>query len=259
MQNLNLALFQLDLVWEKPEANRQKIEKLYHSLDTKADILVLPEMFSTGFTMHSSAVAESKPYPTLEWMKRFSNENNVAMIGSIVAEENAAFYNRLFFVKPDGETSTYDKRHLFRMANENEHYSPGAQKLIVEYKSWRICPLICYDLRFPVWSRNRNDYDLLVFVANWPKARSSAWQTLLKARAIENYAYCAGVNRVGFDGNDVEYEGYSVVLDPKGALVKEALMNQERVEVFELNAEELLSYREKFPVHLDSDNFTILD
>ncbi len=259
MQDLKLALFQIDLEWEDPQLNRENIAAKCANLEDDVDLIILPEMFTTGFSMESEKLAETKPYTSLSWMQKLSIKTNKAITGSIIAEENGSHFNRLFFVTPDGDSLTYDKRHLFRMAGEHNYFSGGKVSKTIEFRGWRIRPLICYDLRFPVWSRNREDYDLLIYVANWPKPRSSAWQALLKARAIENYAYCAGVNRVGTDGNMVDYEGASAVYDPKGNRLTELLLEEDKIIRASLSGTELLAYRKKFPVQLDADDFEIKD
>ena len=256
MQDLRISLLQTDLIWENPKENRDRFEQLIRGLE-QTDLAVLPEMFTTGFTMHSAQVAEQQPYPSLDWMRNLSKETGIGICGSLVAKDGDDYFNRLYLVLPDGREMKYDKRHLFRMANEEKHYSPGSESAIIDFRGWRIKPLICYDLRFPVWSRNRNDYDLLLYAANWPKARTSAWEALLRARAIENYCYCAGVNRVGFDRNEVAYEGASGIYDMKGVLVNEIARDREAVVHHSLSGKELLEYREKFPVHLDADDFEI--
>lgn len=258
MQDLKLALFQIELAWENPELNRKNIENGIAKLND-ADLVILPEMFTTGFSMESSKLAEKKPYDSVSWMKELSRKYDLAICGSIIAEDNGSYFNRLFFVTPEGDYLKYDKRHLFRMAGEHHHFSGGTDLNTIEFRGWRIRPLICYDLRFPVWSRNREDYDLLIYVANWPKPRSSAWQALLKARAIENYAYCAGVNRVGTDGNKVEYEGASAVFDAKGNMLHELVLDKEKLITATLSWSELDAYRKKFPVQLDADDFEIRD
>ena len=204
---LTVALVQTDLVWENPQANRKHIEQMVSSVT--ADLFVLPEMLTTGFTMNASHVAESMNGESILWLKSIAKEKQAAFIGSLVIEENNNFYNRLVCVEPSGEILHYDKRHTFTLAGEHKVYTAGNEKVIFNYKGWKICPLVCYDLRFPVWARNVEDYDVLIYVANWPMIRVAAWDALLKARAIENMAFCIGVNRVGLDGND--YESKSLI------------------------------------------------
>lgn len=256
---LNIAVFQLDLVWENPEANRAKIDELLQDINANTDIVFLPEMFTTGFSMNVSKLAETMDGETVQWMKKRSSEHQLAVCGSLIIQENGQFYNRSVFVEPSGEIHFYNKRHLFTMGDEESHFQKGTERLIVPYKGWRICPLICYDLRFPVWSRNRNEYDLLVYSANWPNARNEVWNTLLKARAIENQCYVVGVNRVGSDGSEIDYSGYSQVLNPKGELLAKSLSNAEEVLIASLSFQEMVDFRTKFPVLNDSDDFSLIE
>jgi predicted amidohydrolase len=214
MQNeLNVVGIQADLVWENPSKNIGFFEEKIKSLSKNTDLIVLPEMFTTGFTMHPKKVAEKMNGNAVTWMKKMAKNNEVAIVGSLVIEDDSKYYNRLIFVHTSGEIETYDKRHSFTLAGENKVYTSGTEKLIIDYKGWKICPLICYDLRFPVWVRNTENYDLLLFMANWPVTRIKAWDTLLKARAIENMSYVIGVNRIGKDANSYEYSGNSLVVD----------------------------------------------
>jgi predicted amidohydrolase len=214
-------------------------------------------MFTTGFTMNASEHAESMEGDTLLWMKGIAAEKNSVVCGSIIVVERKKFYNRLLWVQPDGQVHFYDKRHLFRMAGEHKTFSGGNKKLIVEWKGWRICPMVCYDLRFPVWSRNVNDYDLLLYVANWPQRRKYAWNQLLIARAIENQCYVAGVNRVGLDGQNITYSGDSVVLDPLGQKRSSLKTLATAIETVTLNGKTLSELRKEFPVLMDADQFKI--
>jgi len=218
MNQLRVSIIQSNLIWEEAEANRSHFEKELEMLP-ETDLVVLPEMFTTGFTMNAKGNAEAVNGSTFLWMKSLAIKHQFAITGSIIIEEKGNFYNRLLFVKPDGSVYNYDKRHTFTLAGEDKVYTSGKNKLIVEYKGWKICPLICYDLRFPVWIRNAENYDLLVFVANWPERRIAAWDVLLRARAIENMAYCIGVNRVGKDGNGHVYKGHSAAYDVLGEKV----------------------------------------
>lgn len=252
---LNIAVFQLDLVWENHEANRAKIDELLHTIDTNTDVVFLPEMFTTGFSMNVSELAETMDGETILWMKKRSSEHQLALCGSLIIQENGNFYNRSVFVEPSGEIHFYNKRHLFTMGNEERHFQKGTERLIVQYKGWRICPLICYDLRFPVWSRNRNEYDLLVYSANWPNARNEVWNTLLKARAIENQCYVVGVNRIGNDGNGIDYSGDSQVFSPKGKELAKSLSDQEELLTASLSFSEITKFRLRFPVLNDADDF----
>ena len=231
---MKIALIQSSLFWENPIANRNYFEEKINGISEKVDLIVLPEMFTTGFTMNPSTVAETMDGETILWLQSLAKSRNVAITGSLVIKENHNFYNRLVFVFPSGEIQFYDKRHLFTLAGEDKVYSSGKKKLIVEYLGWKICLLICYDLRFPVFSRNIEDYDLLIYVANWPKTRINAWDILLKARAVENMCYTIGVNRIGLDDNNLEYVGHSQTVDFLGNSVLEPQEN-EGVFVIELN------------------------
>jgi predicted amidohydrolase len=221
------------------------------------DIILLPEMFTSGFTMNPTKVAESMQGETVAWMKESASKKQAAITGSLVVEENGFYYNRLLFVHPDGVVESYDKRHTFTLAGENEVYSAGTQKLIVNYKGWKICPLICYDLRFPVWARNVENYDVLIYVANWPKVRIAAWDALLKARAIENMSYCIGVNRVGLDGNNHEYSGHSAAYDVLGKRLDTIPTDKEAIEIVTLNKKDLEIYRMKLNFLEDRDEFSL--
>lgn len=263
MQDLKITLIQSALHWQNPEANRAMFEEKIWQINEQTDVIILPEMFSTGFSMESEKLAEPMNFTTFKWMRQMAEQTKAAITGSVIIKDNGKYFNRLLWVQPDGQYKTYDKKHLFRMAVENDHFSAGDQKLVVEWKNWRICPLVCYDLRFPVWSRNtylsdlhRMNYDLILFVANWPAARVTAWDVLLKARAVENLAYAAGLNRVGEDGNDVAYNGHSAVIDFKGTAITE-LGEKESMVTVQLSAEELARYRKKFPAYLDADQFAI--
>jgi len=253
---MKIALIQSSLSWENPKSNRNHFEEKINSITDKVDLIVLPEMFSTGFTMNPKAVAETMEGETVSWMQSLVKAKNCAITGSVVIQENNNFYNRLLFVFPSGEIQFYDKRHLFTLAGEEKVYTSGKQKLIVEYNGWKICPLICYDLRFPVFARNVEDYDLLIYVANWPKSRIQAWDTLLKARSVENMCYTVGVNRVGFDDNNLEYDGHSQALDFIGNHTLEP-QETEAVFIVELNKEKLLEIRKKLGFLNDSDSFEL--
>ena len=210
---MKVALLQTDLIWENPTENRNNIEQKINNLPEAIDLIVLPEMFTSGFTMNPKLVAESMDGTTINWLKTISKAKNCALTGSLVILENGFFYNRMVFVYPTGEIKKYDKKHLFTLANEHKEYTAGNEKVIVEYKNFNICMQVCYDLRFPVFSRNVENYDLLIYVASWPKVRINAWNCLLKARAIENLSYTIGVNRIGIDGNQLEYSGQSQTID----------------------------------------------
>lgn len=255
---LNIAVFQLDLVWENPEANRSKIDECFQKISINTDLVFLPEMFTTGFSMNVSELAETMNGETVQWMKKRSSELQIALCGSLIIEENGQFFNRLLFVEPSGEVHFYNKRHLFTMGNEESYIKKGTERLIFLFKGWRICPLICYDLRFPVWSRNRNEYDLLVYSANWPNARNEVWNTLLKARSIENQCYVVGINRVGTDGLSIYYSGNSQVFNPKGQQLAKSLSDAEEVLIASLSFQEMADFRKKFPVLNDADDFNII-
>lgn len=255
---LKITLIQAPLVWENPEANRVYFSAEIKKLKSETDLIILPEMFTTGFTMNASALAETMKGKTVAWMKELAIKCNLAITGSLIITENGKFYNRLLFVTPEEEIFYYDKRHLFTLANEQEHYSPGTKKLILEYKGWKICPLICYDLRFPVWSRNLENYDVLIYVANWPEARIKAWDVLLQARAIENIAYCIGVNRVGVDGKGFNYVGHSAVYNALGE--NETPLNfqdKNSIQII-LKKDHLKSIREKLKFLDDKDSFQLV-
>ncbi|SOD96674.1 amidohydrolase [Spirosoma fluviale] len=267
---MNITLLQTNLYWQDPVANRAMLEERIFNLPEPTDLIVLPEMFTTGFTMDARAVAEPMNLTTFRWMKQMAAQTGAVVTGSYVVKENGRFFNRLVWMQPDGQFDTYDKRHLFRMAGEEGVYTAGTRRIVKEWKGWRICPLICYDLRFPVWSRNIPppvptgfnpstdfDYDLLLYVANWPAARRNPWNTLLQARAIENLSYVIGVNRVGQDGNGHPYSGDSAVIDFKGEpLFRET--DTETVHQQTLSLDELRAFRAKFPANLDADTFTLL-
>ena len=256
---MHLTLLQPNLFWHDPVANRAHLEEQIFTLPEPTDLIVLPEMFTTGFTMDARAVAEPMGLTTLRWMRQMAAQTNAVVTGSYVVREGAnTFFNRLVWMQPDGQFDTYDKRHLFRMAGEHEIYTSGNQRLIKEWRGWRICPLICYDLRFPVWSRNTQSspYDLLLYVANWPAARQRAWNTLLQARAIENLSYVVGVNRVGTDGNRLDYAGESAVIDFTGNILCQA-DDTETVHQQVLLLEKLRAFRARFPADLDADAFTV--
>jgi omega-amidase len=255
---MRVAIIQSSLVWESPSLNRNYFEEKINSITESVDLIVLPEMFSTGFTMNPKGVFETMDGVTISWLQSIAKEKNSAVTGSLIIKENSNFYNRLVFVFPSGEIRFYDKRHLFTLAGEDKIYTAGREKLIVEYKEFKICLLICYDLRFPVFSRNKEDYDVLLYVANWPKTRINAWDALLKARAIENMSYTIGVNRVGIDNNKLEYNGHSQIIDFSGNHLLEPQENEE-VYYTTLHKNNLLDFREKFGFLNDRDSFTVLD
>ena len=266
MQDLSVSIIQTNLFWENSTANLANLEEKIAQISLPTDLIILPEMFTTGFTMNAKMVAEPMNFTTFKWMKQQAKRTQAVITGSFIVKEGDQFFNRLIWMRPDGSYETYDKRHLFRMGEEDRTFTAGTKQLIVELKGWRICPLICYDLRFPVWSSNvipniehptsNIQYDLLIYVANWPSVRSQVWDILLQARAIENQSYCIGVNRVGEDGMGLEYAGNSAVIDFKGNQLfyqkkSEAIVNQI------LSKKELENFRTKFPAYLDADEFEI--
>lgn len=256
-ETLNIAAIQANLIWEQPEDNKGVFDQIMGQLSPQVDLVVLPEMFSTGFTMEPSLVAEKMDGSTVQWMQIMAGTYETAIVGSLVIEENENYFNRAVFVHPDGRIETYDKRHSFGLAGEDEKYTSGKEKLIVEYKGWKLFPLICYDLRFPVWSRYDEEYDVLIYMANWPKPRILAWDSLLKARAIENMSYCIGVNRVGKDANDYEYIGHTAIYNYLG----EELATTKEGEVgfieYKLTKSDLYKTREKLNFLNDRDQFEI--
>ncbi len=265
LKNLRTTIIQTKLFWEDVNKNLEKLEEKIEKLSSETDLIILPEMFTTGFTMQSDICFEPPNGLTEKWMTSLARKTGFAIVGSYIVKELNDYFNRLLFVKPNGEKHFYNKRHLFRMADEHNYFTPGRDRLIVKYKGWKICPLICYDLRFPVFSRNKfinntYDYDLLIYVANWPSARKSAWINLLEARAHENLCYSIGVNRVGEDGKGISYSGNSNAFNYKGEPLIDPEFNTNDLEFEEtviLSKNEIRSYREKFPAGLDADNFNI--
>lgn len=264
MKNLTISLVQTPLHWENPEANIKMLSEKLKADINLGDIVVLPEMWTTGFTMNPEKHAE-KAHEGIgfKWMLDQSLKTQKVFIGSIATIDGSKYVNRLYVCFPDGKYLHYDKRHLFRMAQEDKHYSSGDKRLVFEYNGWKICPLICYDLRFPVWSRNQwdnngqSEYDLLIYVANWPSARAFAWSSLLVARAIENQCFVVGVNRVGDDGNKIPHNGCTALVNPRGETVSSIMPDEERIETIKLHASYLEEYRKVFPVGMDADRFTI--
>ena len=256
--NLRVTIVQTELHWQDAEANRSMFSEKLAAATPSTDLIVLPEMFTTGFSMSAAGLAEKAEGPTLTWMQHEAEKYKAVVTGSVMVKEGDAYFNRLYWVRPDGSYEKYDKKHLFRMAKEHHTYTSGRERLIVELNGWKVCPLVCYDLRFPVWSRNTNNaYDLLLYVANWPKVRSQPWRTLLQARAIENLAYVVGVNRVGTDGNNHPYSGDSAVVHPKGYHLLET-SEVEGIHTITLSKKELEDFRVAFPAHLDADAFSLL-
>lgn len=253
---MKVAILQTDLVWKNPIYNRLTIESKVLSSDKKFDLLVLPEMFTSGFTMNPERVAETMEGETIEWLKSLAKQKKTAIIGSLVIEEEGNYYNRLVLVTPKKEIQFYDKKHLFTLAGEEKVYTSGAEKVIFEYKDWKICPQVCYDLRFPVFARNVEDYDLLVYVANWPKVRTQAWDALLKARAIENMSFVVGVNRVGKDANGHDYIGHSQVIDELGNELIPPFEESD-LHVVSLNKKKMHESRTKLNFLNDKDEFEL--
>ncbi|MGH1386034.1 amidohydrolase [Kordia sp.] len=256
-QELKVALVQTNLIWENPAQNRTQLAEKINTITDVVDIIVLPEMFTSGFTMNPQNVAETMDGETITWLKELATSKNAAITGSLVISENGNHYNRSVFVLPSGKIETYDKKHTFTLAGEHKVYKAGTSKNSIEYKGWKICPLICYDLRFPVWARNVEDYDVLLYVANWPKPRVSAWDALLKARAIENMSYCIGVNRVGLDANSLEYCGHSAAYDVLGEQLTNITSGKEEIEIVTLTKEHIATYRNKLKFLDDKDAFTL--
>jgi omega-amidase len=261
---MKVSIVQTHLFWEDREKNLKHFDSLLSTIKEQNDLIVLPEMFTTGFTMNPRKLAEPANGESLTWLKQKAKEKQAVITGSVAVHEQGKFFNRLYWVEPNGEFGIYDKRHLFRMAKEDQHYTAGEKKIIRKIGHWNICPLICYDLRFPVWSRNHFDkdqetwqYDVLIYVANWPEIRSYPWKQLLIARAIENQCYVIGVNRIGKDGNDYDHSGDSVVVNPRGEVISKTKPFEENIESVTLDRSYLEEYRKNFPVGLDADDFNI--
>lgn len=262
MSNLKISIVQTRLFWEDCDRNLDLLTDRIDHIHGTTDIIVLPEMFTTGFSMNTGKLAEEMNGKAMQWMHEMAVRRNAVITGSLMMRENDRYFNRLIWMLPDGSCEYYSKRHLFRMGDEHNHYTGGTRRLIVHYKGWKFCPLVCYDLRFPVWSRNRlvngeADFDCLIYVANWPEKRSHAWKSLLVARAIENQAYVVAVNRVGTDGNHVNYSGDSAVIDFKGERLSRTERFGDKSETVEISPDDLKRYRESFPVLLDSDTFEL--
>lgn len=255
--NLSISIIQTKLLWEDKEGNLEHFQGKIERIDTATDIIILPEMFTTGFLMNPKPFAEKMTGQTVSWMKEMAQKSAAAIAGSIIIEEDGKYLNRFLFVKPDGGLQYYDKRHLFAMAGENKFYKQGTANTIINYKGWKIMPQICYDLRFPVWSRNTNAYDLLIYVANWPEKRIAHWDALLKARAIENQAFVVGVNRIGKDDNNYQYSGNSAVYSPLGEQFSKTKPNEDTVENISLNREFVQNTRKSLPFLSDKDIFQI--
>ncbi len=272
MANLNqllhmkVTIIQTHLYWEDRVANIAHFDALLNKVTEQTDLIVLPEMFTTGFSMHPEKVAEPAQGHTYDWLIKKAAEKNAVICGSVAVEEHGKYYNRLYWVDSYGDVSTYNKRHLFRMAKEDQHYAAGDEKIIKHLNGWHFCPMVCYDLRFPVWSRNnykkendtlKAEYDVLLYVANWPEVRSYPWKQLLIARAIENQCYVIGVNRIGKDGNDFAYSGDSMVINPRGEIISKIKANHDGIETINLDKAYLEDFRKQFPVGLDADDFEL--
>jgi predicted amidohydrolase len=258
MSRLRVTLVQQPLEWAEPARNRARFAGLLGSLAGATDLVVLPETFTTGFSMEVERLGETAGGPTSVWLTDLAGELDAAITGSVITLDGGRYYNRLLWAEPGAPPRHYDKRHLFRMGREHQHFTPGTTAWSVPWRGFNVCPLVCYDLRFPVFSRRRRglDYQLLLYVANWPAPRAHAWRTLLKARAIENQAYVVGVNRVGPDGHGIAHQGDSAAIDHLGVPLAE-LGAEPAVETVELDAARLEAFREKFPAHLDADRFTL--
>lgn len=256
-EELKIAIIQSHLVWENPLQNRLNFASKLEQITEAVDVIILPEMFTSCFTMNAQTAAERMEGETVHWMLDMAKQKQTAIVGSLVIEEDNNYYNRLLFVEPNGKIIQYNKRHGFSLAGEDKVYTSGTERVIIEYKGWRICPQICYDLRFPVWARNTDNYDVLLYVANWPKPRITAWDTLLKARAIENMSYCIGVNRVGLDANNYEYPGHSAVYDVLGKKLTRENSNKETIEMITLSKSHIEINRRYLGFLNDRDSFNL--
>ncbi len=263
MQDLKVTLVQSDLYWQSITANLAMFEEQLWSIDGDTDLVLLPEMFSTGFSMDAERLAEPMNFTTFRWMKQMAEQVQAVVAGSFIVKEEQKYYNRLVWMNPNGTYDMYDKKHLFTLAKEHECFEPGQERLISTVKGWKVCPMICYDLRFPVWARNGYDeakqcmeYDLLCYIASWPSFRINAWDILLKGRAVENMAYTIGVNRIGEDGNDIPYNGHSAAIGPKGDTIFFA-DDKSTVTTVTLKADDLMQYRGKYPFYKDADAFSL--
>jgi len=263
LNTLKTTLIQSDLYWQDVDANLAMFEEKIWKIAGSTDVIILPEMFNTGFSMDAEKLAEPMNFKTFRWMSQMAKQKDAAIVGSYIIKESSKYYNRLYWVEPDGRFDFYDKRHLFRMGEEHLTFHQGRKRLIREFRGWKIMPLICYDLRFPVWSKNKYDeasealdYDMLIYVANWPKPRTEVWSSLLKARSMENQCFSIGLNRTGSDGEGIEYDGHSVVYDYKGQALN-TVSNAQHMDTIELNLDELQAFRKKFPAYLDWDQFEI--
>ncbi|GGX07559.1 nitrilase family protein [Aquimarina muelleri] len=258
-ETLEIALIQSHLAWENPVQNRAAFTQKINSITQKIDLIILPEMFTTGFTMNVNEMAETMTGDTVDWMRKMAKETDCAITGSVIIKEKENFYNRLVFMLPNGTCEIYDKHQLFTLAKEQEVFTAGQREVIVDFKGWKIKLLICYDLRFPVWARNTSGYDMLLYVASWPKPRINAWDALLKARAIENMSYCIGVNRIGLDGKGFEYNGHSNIYDVLGnTILKESPVEKETIIYATLDKFHIKSNRQKLSFLEDRDAFQLI-
>lgn len=262
MNDLKITIIQSDLVWENPGQNLANFDKKIDALTVQPDIIVLPETFNTGFSINPEKCAESMEGSTVKWMQQKAKDKDCVIVGSLLVKENGLVFNRMVWMHPDGSYSTYDKRHLFRMSDEYKLMNSGFERKVISIKGWKINLLICYDLRFPVWSKNtykdgNYEFDLMLYVANWPAARSHIWQCLLKARAIENQAFVVGVNRIGKDGNGTEHSGDSMIIDPQANILLQANAAKEEIHSVMLSHKFLQEFRNKFTVGMDWDNFSV--
>jgi predicted amidohydrolase len=262
MQDLTITLVQAELAWEDAAANLFHFDRIFEKFYEPTDLIILPEMFNTGFTMNTSGNAEDMNGLSMTWMAETAMKLACTLCGSLIIRENGNFYNRLIWMQPDGKYSYYDKRHLFRMGEEHHYYTAGNKKMITELKGWKLMPLICYDLRFPVWSKNDYKeeayaYDLLIYIANWPESRREVWKSLLVARALENQCYVIGLNRIGTDGKGISYSGDSMLIDPRGIIISKTKAYTESVETVKISLKNLQDFRKKFPAYLDADDFSI--
>jgi len=263
MQDLNITFIQADLVWKNHQANLLSFEKQINQITVETDLIVLPEMFNTGFVVQPQEIENDAAEQSLKWMQEMAKNKNAVITASMIVQEADNYYNRLYWVNPNGDFQTYDKRHLFSIGGEHLRFTAGSKPLLVELKGWKIKPLICYDLRFPVWAKNtyhqdRYEYDILIYMANWPAARSHAWKSLLVARAIENQAFVVGVNRIGKDGNGTPHSGFSGIIEPKGEWISEEVKDKTSLQSIILSANDIQAYRNKFTVGLDWDRFDIV-
>lgn len=264
MQDIKIAIIQTELLWEDIPGNLLQFDQKISSIKETVDLIILPEMFNTAFSMNPAVCAEITGGTSMRWMKKKAEEKNCVIAGSLLTNENNKYYNRLIWMMPDGNYQYYDKKHLFRFAGEHEVFSSGNRKITASLKGWNIRPLVCYDLRFPVWSMNtfengKFEYDCLVYIANWPEKRRDAWMLLLIARAIDNQSYVIGVNRVGADGKGNSYTGDSMIIDPTGNILLQIPANEEAIEIITLSYSEMQSFRDLFRVSLDWEKFTILN